>query len=150
MSLIAKLMQGFTGTGVHRAADRIPALEADRDYWQAVAFEAQTKLVHADLLVEKVCGKKTAVLFENARLTAELDVLAEAHGLLGEENDELAARLTETRQDLANARTVSSPAPADHRPAIVLRDPDSTAEINVTTLWNGLGLRPNTPAQHAA
>ena len=150
MSLISRLVQGLTGTGAHRAADRIPELEADRDYWQAVALEAQAKLDHADRLVKKVCREKAAGRFENARLTAELDAFKQGHELLSINYDELAARFTAVSAALANAHAVSSPAPADHRPAIVLHDPDSTAEINVTTLWNGLGLRPNTRAKTAA
>lgn len=148
MKRIAMMMQAFTGHGAHRAADRIPALEAEAARWQAVAFEAQAKLDHADALMARVCAEKSAVLVENARLVAELDIVTEAHRLLEKENDELAARLIEARADRANALTVSSPAPADHGPAIRLHDPDSTTEINVTTLWNGLGLRLN--KQHAA
>ncbi len=142
MSLIARLMQGLTGTGAHRAADRIPQLETDRDYWQAVALEAQAKLDHADALMTTVCQEKAnieaAAKFEAARLNGEIDVLTEANEFLAQENDELAARLIATRQDLANARAISSPAPADHGPPVALpkRDPEATEEIFAGPLWD--------------
>jgi len=136
--VIKLLLQGFVGTGAHRAADRIPGLEVDVAYWQAVAFEAQAKLEHADRLVEKVCGEKAAIEFENARLASELEVVTEGHRLLGQENDELAARLIETRQDLANARAISSRAPADFGPPVALPmyDRDATEEIFAGPLWD--------------
>jgi hypothetical protein len=151
MSLIAKLMQGLAGTGSRRAVDRIPELTAQAAYWEAVAFKAQAKLDHADRLMTRVCAEKSAALVENARLTAEVELLAEANELIVLENDELAARLIEARSDLANARMVRPLTPADHGPAILLHpyDPDATAETNVTTLWNGLGLRPNATASAA-
>lgn len=140
MSIIRSLMQGLTATGRHRAADRIPLLEAERDEWKAKAAAAQAKLDHADALITKVCREKSALLFENARLTAEKDTATEANGLLEAELDELGARLIEARQELANRDAISSPAPADHGPAVALLD--DTVETNVTTLWNAHGLRP--------
>lgn len=131
-------MQAFTGTGAHRAADRIPVLEADRDRWQRLATAWQEQTTHADRLVTKVCQEKAALVFENARLAAELDVVTEGHQFLEQENDELATRLTEVRQNLANARAISSPAPADFGPPITLptHDPDATEEIFAGPLWD--------------
>lgn len=130
---IADLMRGLTATGRHRAADRIPVIEAERDAWQAKALAAQAKLAHADALITKVCSEKNVLRFEAARLTAELETLTEANELLEADLDELGARLIEARQDLANAHAISSPAPADHGPAIALLD--DTVETNVRPLW---------------
>lgn len=83
--------------------------------------------------------------------------------------DQLTGRLVQQRDDLATERdalldaydelfarhqaatTVSVPAPMDDQPTIRLTpyDPDATEELTVTTLWNGLGLRP-LPSQAAA
>lgn len=140
MSIIRSLMQGLTASGRHRAIDRIPVLEAERDaikaerdVWEAKARAAQAKLDHAEELVTSVRRQKNALKFENARLAAELEITVEANGLLAADLDELAARLIEARQDLANALAISSPAPADHGPAIALLD--DTVETNVRPLW---------------
>lgn len=139
MSLIRQLMQGLAATGRHRAADRIPILEAERDRLAAQLAATQAKLAWADELVTKVCAEKNALKFSEARLTAEVEKLAEANSLLADENDELGARLIAARQELANLAAISSPAPADHGPAVALLD--DTVETNVTTLWNAHGLR---------
>lgn len=137
MRLLTALVQGLTGTGSHRAADRIPQLEADRDYWRAVALEARAKLAHADRLITTVCEEKSALAFENARLREELATLTEGHGLLLDDCDELAARLIEARQDLANATPVSVPAPADHAPAIPGAEAEATQELRFCgPLWD--------------
>jgi hypothetical protein len=137
---IADLMRGLAATGRHRAADRIPVIEAERDAWRAKAEAAQGKLAHADELITKVCAKTNALRVAEARLTEQVERLAEANELLEAENDEFAARLTAARQELANRDAVSSPAPADHGPAIALLD--DTVETSVSTLWNAHGLRP--------
>ena len=139
VNLIAKMMQGLTATGRHRAADRIPVLEAERDVWEAKFAAAQAKLTHADELVTKVCQEKNALTFETARLTGQVERLTEANELLADENDELGARLLAARQELANRDAISSPAPADHGAAIALFD--DTVETNVSALWNARGLR---------
>jgi small-conductance mechanosensitive channel len=136
VNLIAKMMQGLAATGRHRAADRIPVLEAERD---AIKAE-QAKLDHADELITKVCQQKNALKFENARLTQQVETATEANTLLGADLDELSARLIETRQDLANALAVSSPAPADHGNPVPL--PKDTGGKTITTLWDACGLRP--------
>jgi chromosome segregation ATPase len=137
---IAKLMQGLTATGRHRAADRIPVIEAERDAWLAKAEAAQAKLDHADALITKVCSEKSSLRVAEARLTEQVERLTEANALLEADLDELGARLIAARQELANALAVYSPAPADHGPAIALLD--DTVETNVSTLWNAHGLRP--------
>jgi chromosome segregation ATPase len=139
VSIIRQLMQGLTATGRHRAVDRIPVLEGERDAWEAKFTATQAKLNHADALITKVCSEKNALRFETARLAAELETVTEGHVLLEAETDELAARLTGAQQEIANLRAVSSPAPANCGPAIPL--PDDTVETNVGTLWNARGLR---------
>lgn len=139
MNLIAKMLQGLTATGRHRSADRIPVIEAERDAWEAKAEAAHAKLAHADALITKVCSEKNVLKFEAAQLTAELETATEANELLTAENDELGARLTAARQDLANHLAVSSPAPADHGNPVPL--PKDTGGKTTTTLWDALGLR---------
>ena len=146
MNLFAKLMQGLAGTGAHRAADRIPVLEADLAAAQALAKARQEQLAHADALITRVCQEKSATRFKLARLTAQLDVATKAHQLLEQENDELTARLTALRAENANLLAVYSPAPADHGPAIPLRDAERTAELKVSALWGAHGLRDQQPA----
>ena len=132
-------MQALTGTGSHRAADRIPVLEADRDRWQRLAAAWQNQALHADRLVTKICAEKTAALFEGARLAAELDIVTEAHRLLEQENDELAARLTAARQELAKANAVSVPAAAELADA----DLEATQELRLRgPLWDINDLNP--------
>lgn len=145
MSVITELMRGLTGTGRRRAVDRIPELTAERDQltaerdrWRALAEARQEQLAHADRLITKVCREKTAMRVDVARVEAERDNLAVANEALEQDNDELAARLTEARSEIANLLAISSPAPADHGPAIPLTKFDAAkgGTFNALSLWN--------------
>lgn len=134
------------GTGRRRAADYIPVVEAERDYWKARAAVLQDRLVHADDLIVAVCCRNEQLERGLAQATADRDLILDAHRFLLDDHDQLAARHTEVRMELANLKAVSSPAPADDVPAIPQHDPEATAELAVTTLWNAQGLRPLQPA----
>ncbi|WP_354643945.1 hypothetical protein [Kitasatospora camelliae] len=132
------------GTGRRRAADFIRVVEAERDHWQARAAALTERLACADeLIIDLACDrdKKIRLL---AQAIEDRDLVLDAHRFLIEENDELTARCTELRMDLANRDAIYSPAPADSGPAIPLPtyDPDApTEKLPITTLWNSLGLR---------
>lgn len=130
------------GTGRRRAADYIPVVEAERDYWKARAAALQDRLVHADDLIVAVCCRNEQLERGRAQAAADRDLILDAHRILLDDHDELAARYTELRIELANLKAISSPAPADNVPAIPQHDPEATAELTVTTLWNAHGLRP--------
>lgn len=134
--------------GRHRAADQLALVEAERDRLAARNAHLQNALGHADELITRVCRRGAANCAEAEQLRAELDTLTEAHALLESENDELAARNTALRQELANLRAISSPAPADGKPAIPLRgyDPEATVPTPVYGLWDAIG---NPPAAAA-
>jgi hypothetical protein len=130
------------GTGRRRAADYIPVVEAERDYWKARCAALQQRLASADdLLIGLVCTRDRLER-ELAQAVTDRDVVLDAHRFLLDEHDELAHRHTELRMELANARSVSAPAPADHAPAVPSHDPEATAELAVSTLWDAHGLRP--------
>jgi hypothetical protein len=124
------------GSGRRRAADAIPPIEAERDRWKARCALAD------DLLISLWCAKDTAER-KLARATIDLERTAEGHQYLLADYDELAARFTEQAAELANLKASRSPAPADGGPAIQHPDPQDTAELTVSTLWDALGQQPD-------
>jgi hypothetical protein len=125
--------------GRHRAADQLLLVEAERDRLAARNAHLQTTLGHADELITLVCQNAAASRVEADELRAERDTLAEAQELLLVDYDELAARNTALRQELLNLRAISSPAPADHGPAIPLHDPERTVPTPAYALWDAPG-----------
>lgn len=150
-----KLLTLMRGRGQHRAVDRVALLERRNSALEAELEATQTTLAAADALVNQQC-ERNAILnaaneaLQTAHLTLaaqlneagwQLDTVTTAHNLLAEENDELAARYTELRQENNELRATPEPPPADDQPMARLRayDPDATAE-NAMPLWDATGL----------
>jgi hypothetical protein len=113
-----RLAHLLTGHGQHRAADYIPIVEAERDHYRNLAELRETALGHADDLITHLCIRHDKDQQQIALLANQRDMFAE--------ND--------------NLRAISSPAPADHAPAIPVRayDPEATEDLQVSTLWDGI------------
>ena len=104
----------WRGRGQHRAADRIPVLTHERDLWLMLALIQAHQLDYrarqltvANGQTEQLVAKVDAFMFENEALRGAYDELFARHQA---------------------ATSVSVPAPADHRLAILPYDPEATVE----------------------
>ncbi|OKI16536.1 hypothetical protein [Streptomyces sp. CB03911] len=97
--LLAVLRRHFKGNGRRRAADQIPVLSKERDYWRQLAEARRAQLAHADNLIGRLCGQRDAAVLEAAATRETAD----------------AVRPLEA--EVRMLRAVSVPAPADREPA---------------------------------
>lgn len=118
--------------GRRRAADRIPVLTTERDLWFMLALLQAHQLGAARRQLDAADASTTV-------MGAELDGLRIERADITGAYDQLAARYHEVDADLRNLKAISSPAPADHKPAIVLHDLDDTVSTPVSALWDALG-----------
>lgn len=137
MNVITELLRG---RGKRRAVDRIPVLEAELAAANWLVAKFREDLTHADALIASACQQRDSAEARDVVLAAELEALQVEREAIVDAYDELAARYRELEAELRNRNSVRTPAPADHGPAIVLRDPDETAEIHVSALWDAFGM----------
>jgi hypothetical protein len=119
------------GTGRRRAADTIPVIEAQRNYWQARAGVLAERNKYADDLIAAMCCKNEQLERRASRAEHDLWALNDAHQHVLNDLDQLSRRYTALRMDHANRTAVSTAAPADAETTVVL---------GVGPLWNAHGL----------
>lgn len=73
--LLAAVSRRFKGHGRRRAADRIPVLTAERDYWRQLAEARQAQLAHADNLITDLCAQRDTAVLDAADMRDTADAV---------------------------------------------------------------------------